>query len=148
MNAKQDHGLESLSLDSYHGDSVVDWVNELLDLVLPNAPTDPSSVITGNVGDLGNLDKAIVNMIARFDVIAQETASRLDTIIAFRCYPSALECSELPQMTGAIHPPSSPLGTLAETRAFVKTPDRDQINREDRGLPYYFRRMRYPSLLR
>ncbi|KAF8600232.1 hypothetical protein BDV93DRAFT_496865 [Ceratobasidium sp. AG-I] len=82
MTSEQDRGLESLSLDSYHGDSIVDWVNELLDPVLPDAPTDSSSTIAGNVGDLGNLDKTIVNLIARFDVIAQETASRLDTTIA------------------------------------------------------------------
>ena len=82
MSSDQDLGLESLSLDSYHGDSIVDWVNELLDPVLPDAPADSSSTIAGNVGDLGNLDKTIVNLIARFDVIAQETASRLDTTIA------------------------------------------------------------------
>lgn len=82
MSSEHDPGLDSLSLDSYHGDNIVDWVNELLDPVLPDAPSDSSSTIAGNVGDLGNLDKTIVNLIARFDVIAQETASRLDTTIA------------------------------------------------------------------
>jgi hypothetical protein len=81
MSSELDDGLDSLNLDgsaSYHGDNIVDWVNELLDPVLPDAPADSAS----SIGDLGNLDKTIVNLIARFDVIAQETASRLDTTIA------------------------------------------------------------------
>ncbi|EUC63278.1 component 7 (COG7) protein [Rhizoctonia solani AG-3 Rhs1AP] len=71
-------GIESLDLDtalSRHGDNIVDWVNELLDPILPEQPTSSTS-------DLGNLDKTIVGLIARFDVIGQETASRLDTTIA------------------------------------------------------------------
>lgn len=75
-------GIETLDLDgaiSRHGDNIVDWVNELLDPLLPDSP---SAGIAGSIGDLGNLDKTIVNLIARFDVIAQETASRLDTTIA------------------------------------------------------------------
>ncbi|KAG8687396.1 hypothetical protein FRC09_013512 [Ceratobasidium sp. 395] len=80
MSSELDAGLESLNLEgslSYHGDNIVDWVNELLDPALPDAPASSESI-----GDLGNLDKTIINLIARFDVIAQETASRLDTTIA------------------------------------------------------------------
>ncbi|KAG8733353.1 hypothetical protein FRC10_000290 [Ceratobasidium sp. 414] len=80
MSSDLDAGLESLNLDAslaYHGDNIVDWVNELLDPALPDTPANLDSI-----GDLGNLDKTIINLIARFDVIAQETASRLDTTIA------------------------------------------------------------------
>ncbi|KAJ1299652.1 hypothetical protein OPQ81_009104 [Rhizoctonia solani] len=78
MTSELEIGLESLDLDgalSRHGDNIVDWVNELLDPILPEQPSSSTS-------DLGNLDKTIVSLIARFDVIAQETASRLDTTIA------------------------------------------------------------------
>ncbi|CAE6373865.1 unnamed protein product [Rhizoctonia solani] len=78
MTSEIELGIESLNLDSAlsrHGDNVVDWVNELLDPLLPEYPSSSTS-------DLGNLDKNIVSLIARFDVIAQETASRLDTTIA------------------------------------------------------------------
>jgi hypothetical protein len=78
MTTDIEHGIESLNLEgalSRHGDNVVDWVNELLDPLLPEQTASPTS-------DLGNLDKTIVSLIAKFDVIAQETASRLDTTIA------------------------------------------------------------------
>ncbi|CAE6445231.1 unnamed protein product [Rhizoctonia solani] len=78
MTSELELGIESLDLDgalSRHGDNIVDWVNELLDPILPEQPSS-------SVSDLGNLDKTIVSLIARFDVIAQETASRLDTTIA------------------------------------------------------------------
>ncbi|KDN35150.1 hypothetical protein RSAG8_11838, partial [Rhizoctonia solani AG-8 WAC10335] len=78
MTSELELGIESLDLDgalSRHGDNIVDWVNELLDPILPEQPSS-------SISDLGNLDKTIVSLIARFDVIAQETASRLDTTIA------------------------------------------------------------------
>ncbi|CAE7207749.1 unnamed protein product [Rhizoctonia solani] len=78
MTSEIELGIESLDLDgalSRHGDNIVDWVNELLDPILPEQPS-------ASTLDLGNLDKTIVSLIARFDVIAQETASRLDTTIA------------------------------------------------------------------
>ncbi|KAG9097564.1 hypothetical protein FS749_006013 [Ceratobasidium sp. UAMH 11750] len=80
MSSEPDNGSESLNLDgslTYHGDNIVDWVNELLDPALPDTPASSDSI-----GDLGNLDKTIINLIARFDVMVQETASRLDTTIA------------------------------------------------------------------
>ncbi|KAF8716536.1 Golgi complex component 7 (COG7), partial [Rhizoctonia solani] len=78
MTSETELSVDSLNLDgalSRHGDNVVDWVNELLDPLLPEQPSSSTS-------DLGSLDKTIVSLIARFDVIAQETASRLDTTIA------------------------------------------------------------------
>ncbi|QRV77439.1 Golgi complex component 7 (COG7) [Ceratobasidium sp. AG-Ba] len=81
MASEMDAGLDSLNLDaslSSSGDNIVDWVNQLLDPALP----EPAAGSDSSIGDLGNLDKTIINLIARFDVIAQETASKIDTTIA------------------------------------------------------------------